>query len=70
MVGLPDRCQKQGLSQDRGAQKKEEEGGEGSTEPWVLGPGLQEEDLLRLQAGRAARRRSPADIQARGEKTI
>ena len=36
---------------------QEEQDGEGSTEPGVLGPGLQEDGLLRLQAGRPARRR-------------
>ena len=55
---LPSACQKQGASQDR-TQKRQEQDGEGSIEPGVLGPGLQEDGLLRLQAGRPARRRRP-----------
>lgn len=50
------------MSQDRVAQGREEQDGEGSTEALVLGSGLQEDDLLRLQAGRPARRRMPLQL--------
>ena len=49
-------------------EETEDQDREGSRELLVLGPGLQEDDPLRLQAGRPTRRRQSCSHATRGDE--